>query len=196
MWPVAAKRSSTGSPACWYRPATARLGHRHRSLAGRPERRRAMGGGAGRRRERFDKAIVLERTLALYRDSLGPSQWSVQPISADFLGRHLQPMLCRGDWIVRHLGSDMNPIQAAFVRYAIGVALLLPTCWRCRVAPGALRLAPHALRGLTHGIGVMLWFFAMTQILSPMLPPSASPRRFSLPSAPPCSWASGCGCAV
>ena len=67
--------------------------------------------------------------------------------------------------IVRHLGSDMNPIQAAFVRYAIGVALLLPTL--LAVPPSALRLprlAPHALRGLTHGIGVMLWFFAMTQI--------------------------------
>ena len=66
--------------------------------------------------------------------------------------------------VVRHLGSDMNPIQAAFVRYAIGVALLLPTL--LAVPRGALRsrLAPHALRGLTHGIGVMLWFYAMTQI--------------------------------
>ena len=67
--------------------------------------------------------------------------------------------------IVRHLGSDMSPIQAAFVRYAIGVALLLPTLLAVpRSAWRLLRLAPHALRGLTHGIGVMLWFFAMTQI--------------------------------
>ncbi|MEC8562769.1 MAG: DMT family transporter [Pseudomonadota bacterium] len=67
--------------------------------------------------------------------------------------------------IVRHLGSDMNPIQAAFVRYAIGVALLLPTLLAVpRSAWRLPRLAPHALRGLTHGIGVMLWFFAMTQI--------------------------------
>ena len=67
--------------------------------------------------------------------------------------------------VVRHLGSDMNPIQAAFVRYAIGVVLLLPTL--LAVPRGALRLprlAPHVLRGLTHGIGVMLWFYAMTQI--------------------------------
>ena len=67
--------------------------------------------------------------------------------------------------IVRHLGSDMNPIQAAFVRYAIGVALLLPTLLAVpRSAWRLPRLAPHVLRGLTHGIGVMLWFFAMTQI--------------------------------
>jgi drug/metabolite transporter (DMT)-like permease len=73
--------------------------------------------------------------------------------------------------IVRHLGTDMNPIQAAFIRYVFGVVLLAPlllrpggvglfagTPWRAR------RLGLHALRGLAHGTGVILWFFAMARI--------------------------------
>jgi drug/metabolite transporter (DMT)-like permease len=73
--------------------------------------------------------------------------------------------------IVRHLGTDMNPIQAAFIRYVFGLVLLAPlllrlggaglfggTPWRAR------RLGLHALRGLAHGTGVILWFFAMARI--------------------------------
>ncbi len=67
--------------------------------------------------------------------------------------------------IVRHLGSDMNPIQAAFIRYAVGLLLLLPVFLRLsslRMGGGRLRL--HLLRGIVHGIGVMLWFYAMARI--------------------------------
>jgi len=67
--------------------------------------------------------------------------------------------------IVRHLGSDMNPVQAAFLRYLIGTAFLLPVLVRGqhgRLLPR--RLGLHGVRGVMHGIGVMLWFYAMTRI--------------------------------
>ncbi len=72
--------------------------------------------------------------------------------------------------IVRHLGTDMNPVQAAFIRYAFGLAFLLPVFLRLesgggRGAPIVSRsLGLHVLRGLAHGAGVMLWFFAMARI--------------------------------
>jgi len=67
--------------------------------------------------------------------------------------------------IVRHLGSDMNAIQAAFLRYLIGTAFLLPVLFRNQgglVLPR--RIGMHAVRGFMHGIGVMLWFYAMARI--------------------------------
>ena len=73
--------------------------------------------------------------------------------------------------IVRHLGTDMNPMQAAFIRYVFGLILLVPLllrlgrAWLSAGAPlRARRLGVHALRGLVHGIGVMLWFYAMARI--------------------------------
>jgi drug/metabolite transporter (DMT)-like permease len=74
--------------------------------------------------------------------------------------------------IVRHLGTDMSPIQAAFIRYAFGLVLVIPLL--LHLGGGAWlfsggrargrRLGLHALRGLIHGIGVMLWFYAMARI--------------------------------
>ena len=78
--------------------------------------------------------------------------------------------------IVRHLGTDMNPMQAAFIRYAFGLVLVIPLllrlgggAWpfsggRARRRTASRRLGLHALRGLIHGIGVMLWFYAMARI--------------------------------
>ena len=66
---------------------------------------------------------------------------------------------------VRHLGSDMNAVQAACIRYAFGTALFLPLYIKLiarRVYPA--RMGAHLARGLVHGIGVMLWFYAMAQI--------------------------------
>ncbi len=66
---------------------------------------------------------------------------------------------------VRHLAGDMNPMQAAFLRYFIGLLLVLPLILRARpVRLAPPRLGYHALRGLLHGIGVLLWFFAMSRI--------------------------------
>jgi len=67
--------------------------------------------------------------------------------------------------LVRHLGSDMPAVQAAFIRYSIGVLLLLPLIWRMRwrgIRAGSIRL--YVYRGIVHGIAVMLWFFAMARI--------------------------------
>jgi drug/metabolite transporter (DMT)-like permease len=67
--------------------------------------------------------------------------------------------------MVRHLGTDMSPIQAAFLRYLFGLVMLMPVFFRMGtvlLAPKVMRL--HAIRGVIHGIGVMLWFFAMARI--------------------------------
>jgi drug/metabolite transporter (DMT)-like permease len=69
--------------------------------------------------------------------------------------------------LVRLLGSDMPAVQAAFIRYLIGVLLVLPMLWRMRTRGfglGGGRLLPYALRGLVHGVAVMLWFYAMARI--------------------------------
>ena len=67
--------------------------------------------------------------------------------------------------IVRHLGTDMAAVQAAFIRYLFGLLLILPILLRQR----GLRIQPrgfglYALRGLVHGLAVMLWFVAMARI--------------------------------
>jgi drug/metabolite transporter (DMT)-like permease len=67
--------------------------------------------------------------------------------------------------IVRHLGSDMNAAQAAFIRYAFGTLFFASLYWKLaksRRLPDKVGL--HMVRGLVHGIGVMLWFYAMTRI--------------------------------
>ncbi len=67
--------------------------------------------------------------------------------------------------IVRHLGSDMPAIEAAFIRYAIGLALVSPVLIRMlRQPPKPGHLKIHAARGLVHGTAVMLWFFAMARV--------------------------------
>jgi drug/metabolite transporter (DMT)-like permease len=69
--------------------------------------------------------------------------------------------------MVRLLGSDMPAVQAAFIRYLIGVLLVLPMLWRMRARGfgfGRERVGLYALRGLVHGAAVLLWFFAMARI--------------------------------
>ena len=69
--------------------------------------------------------------------------------------------------MVRLLGSDMPAVQAAFIRYLIGVLLVLPMLWRMRARGFGLgrgRVGRYALRGLVHGVAVLLWFFAMARI--------------------------------
>ena len=67
--------------------------------------------------------------------------------------------------IVRHLGSDLPAVQAAFLRYVIGLGFMLPFLHRTlRVHLIPRRLGLHVLRGVVHGGGVILWFFAMARI--------------------------------
>ena len=67
--------------------------------------------------------------------------------------------------VVRYLGGEMHPIQAAFIRYAFGIVLVVPVMLRVglyKLLSARIRL--HASRGLVHGIGVMLWFYAMSRL--------------------------------
>ena len=67
--------------------------------------------------------------------------------------------------IVRHLGTDMNAVQAAFIRYFFGLLLLTPVFFKIgNFVRERKIMGLHAIRGFIHGIGVMLWFFAMAKI--------------------------------
>ncbi len=67
--------------------------------------------------------------------------------------------------IVRHLGTDMSAPQAAFIRYAFGVLLMIPVFMRLETVRLPKRIwGLHLSRGLLHGMGVSLWFFAMARI--------------------------------
>jgi len=67
--------------------------------------------------------------------------------------------------IVRHVGSDMPAPEAAFIRYAFGLALVLPAIpVLLRKPPTARQWRLFTVRGVCHGIGVMLWFYAMARI--------------------------------
>ncbi len=67
--------------------------------------------------------------------------------------------------LVKVLGTSMNPIQAAFLRYVLGLVFLLPAI-RAILGTQLTRrnLTLFGLRGVVHAIAVMLWFFAMTRI--------------------------------
>jgi drug/metabolite transporter (DMT)-like permease len=67
--------------------------------------------------------------------------------------------------IVRHLGTDMSAIQAAFLRYVFGLILISPVLIQ-QFRHGAMprRMGLYAARGLVHGIAVILWFVAMARI--------------------------------
>ena len=67
--------------------------------------------------------------------------------------------------IVKHVGQDMPAAQAAFLRFLLGLVFLLP------VLPALLRFRPcrtdlglFGARAALHVVGVVLWFYAMTQI--------------------------------
>jgi len=67
--------------------------------------------------------------------------------------------------VVRHLGSGLPAVEAAFLRYAIGLVMISPVFLRLRHhRPSAANMRFYAGRGLVHGIAVMLWFYAMARI--------------------------------
>ena len=66
---------------------------------------------------------------------------------------------------VKYLGTGMPASQAAFLRYAIGLVLLVPLIRPILAARLTRRqMGLFALRGLAHAVGVALWFFAMARI--------------------------------
>ncbi len=67
--------------------------------------------------------------------------------------------------IVRHLGSDIPAVQAAFLRYFFGLVIILPAFLPLIATPPSRALMGRfALRGVVHGLGVILWFYAMARI--------------------------------
>jgi len=67
--------------------------------------------------------------------------------------------------IVRYLGSDIPAVEAAFIRYAIGLLLILPAFRPLvRHFPRRALIGRFLARGLIHGVAVMLWFYAMARI--------------------------------
>ena len=67
--------------------------------------------------------------------------------------------------LVKTLGPRIPAAEAAFLRYALGLVFLLPMIrpmLRARLTRRQLGL--FGLRGVAHTIGVIMWFFAMTQI--------------------------------
>ena len=67
--------------------------------------------------------------------------------------------------VVKHVGSDIPAPEAAFLRYALGLVFLLPMIRpMLRVGMDRSAMKLFGVRGAAHAIGVMLWFYAMTQI--------------------------------
>jgi len=67
--------------------------------------------------------------------------------------------------VVRHLGSQLPAVEAAFLRYSIGLILISPVFLRLRHhRPGKKNMILYVCRGLVHGFAVMLWFYAMARI--------------------------------
>jgi len=67
--------------------------------------------------------------------------------------------------VVKYVGSDMPAAQSAFLRYLLGLVFILPmvrAMIRAGLDKSALKL--FSIRGVSHSFGVMLWFYAMTQI--------------------------------
>ena len=69
--------------------------------------------------------------------------------------------------IVRYLGSDLPAVEAAFIRYLIGIFLMGTVLFKLiKFRPSAQLMRGFFWRGLVHGIGVILWFYAMARVLS------------------------------
>jgi drug/metabolite transporter (DMT)-like permease len=67
--------------------------------------------------------------------------------------------------IVRFVGSSIPAPEAAFIRYIIGLGIMLPFMWPAlQKGFSGKSLTLFGLRGLTHALGVALWFFAMANI--------------------------------
>lgn len=67
--------------------------------------------------------------------------------------------------VVRYLGDSVDPAVAAFLRYLIGIGLMIPVILglrRVSLASSSVRL--HILRGVIHGCGVLLWFIAIARM--------------------------------
>lgn len=67
--------------------------------------------------------------------------------------------------LVKYMGPRLPAAEAAFIRYAMGLVVLLPAVGTLRAAHLTKRQwSLFGLRGLCHAMGVILWFYSMTRI--------------------------------
>lgn len=68
--------------------------------------------------------------------------------------------------IARHVSIGLDPMQAAFLRYAFGLLFVVPFLFGRHgfVMPRTSQPWRHAARGFVHGFGVMAWFYGLTRI--------------------------------
>jgi drug/metabolite transporter (DMT)-like permease len=67
--------------------------------------------------------------------------------------------------VVKHVGDALPAAQAAFLRYFLGLVFLIPMIRPILAARLTRRqLGLFGARGAVHTLGVMLWFYAMTEI--------------------------------
>lgn len=67
--------------------------------------------------------------------------------------------------LVKYLGPTIPAAEAAFLRYLIGLVFLLPLLGQIMRTPLTRRhWGLFTLRGLSHAVGVALWFYAMARI--------------------------------
>jgi len=67
--------------------------------------------------------------------------------------------------LVRYVGTRIPAPEAAFIRYVAGTVFMAPVV--IQMFRGQARIVSSKillLRGITHGLGVCLWFFAMARI--------------------------------
>ncbi|MBX2882646.1 MAG: DMT family transporter [Granulosicoccus sp.] len=66
---------------------------------------------------------------------------------------------------VRYIGPRIPATEAAFLRYVFGTIMLTPILFR--LIRGSLKIQSWTMmgaRGIAHGLGVSLWFFAMARL--------------------------------
>jgi drug/metabolite transporter (DMT)-like permease len=67
--------------------------------------------------------------------------------------------------LMRKLTLGIDPLQAQFLRYAFGFAVLLPWVWHQGVAAfRPQRIGAQFTRGALHTVGLCLWFVALPRI--------------------------------
>ncbi|WP_416898468.1 MAG: DMT family transporter [Minwuia sp.] len=67
--------------------------------------------------------------------------------------------------VIRWLSSDLHPAETAFIRYLFGFLILLPIFLGGRRRElRTKRPVMHIVRGIIHGTGVLLWFYAISKI--------------------------------
>ena len=66
---------------------------------------------------------------------------------------------------VKFLSTDLPPTQAAFFRYLFGLILILPLIrLQFKKSIKKIPILKHGLRGVVHGLAVVLWFFSVANI--------------------------------